>query len=91
MSGNLYSIIFTENLKKNLKTKPLPVCKVQEELDNSVLPLIGLEYLVEIVVPDGSLLYQCLLCNKKSSNLIMDHLICQGHYMRYLVSSLYIS
>lgn len=66
----------------------LKKCVIQSKLDSyKSKPLIGLEYLIELVMESGDPNYHCLLCNKQGvNNNIIIHLSSQVHYMKYLVS-----
>ncbi|XP_075238657.1 uncharacterized protein CG7065-like isoform X2 [Lycorma delicatula] len=64
-------------------------CIIQAKLDLfKGKPLIGLEYLIELIIDDNSEpTYCCLLCNKQGpNNNIMTHLSSQQHYLKYLQS-----
>ena len=65
------------------------VLQIQSVLDNyKMSPLIGLEYLVELVDSSKEPQYNCMLCNKKGDpRTVMTHLTSQNHRMSYIVSA----
>ncbi|XP_014254047.1 uncharacterized protein LOC106669237 isoform X2 [Cimex lectularius] len=64
------------------------VCQIQKTLDSfKAAPLIGLEYIVELVssTGEGEPRYACLLCEKRGDpRSVMLHLTSQNHYLKYI-------
>uniref|UniRef100_A0A1B6CB52 Uncharacterized protein n=3 Tax=Clastoptera arizonana TaxID=38151 RepID=A0A1B6CB52_9HEMI len=63
------------------------ICYIEEKLDSIKTPLIGVEYILEIVPssPLSSVKYYCLLCDIGGSDkMIISHLKNQSHSTNYL-------
>lgn len=63
--------------------------EILETLNSMRSPLLGLEFLAEVVGPDKEteVRYLCMLCDKKGTrSTVMQHLVCFNHRIRYLVS-----
>ncbi|XP_039300229.1 uncharacterized protein LOC120355670 [Nilaparvata lugens] len=66
-------------------------CKIQVQLDSfRSVPIIGLEYLIELTEAGDVQAYYCLLCDKQGiTNNILKHFTSVKHSLNYLVSHLY--
>ncbi|KAF6207576.1 hypothetical protein GE061_016023 [Apolygus lucorum] len=65
----------------------IETCHIQEAFDNYKGPLIGLEYIVELVnLEDKSEpRYICLLCEKRGDpRSVMVHVTSQNHFLKYI-------
>lgn len=63
------------------------VCQIQDTLDSHTGPLIGIEYIVELISTEeeGEPKYICLLCEKKGDpRSVMVHLTSHNHALRYI-------
>uniref|UniRef100_T1HY41 C2H2-type domain-containing protein n=1 Tax=Rhodnius prolixus TaxID=13249 RepID=T1HY41_RHOPR len=66
------------------------VCQIQSTFDEHPGPLIGLEYIVELVTSEeeSEPRYICLLCEKKGDpRSLMVHVTSQNHCLKYIVSN----
>lgn len=68
--------------------------EIQAKVDKcKTTPFIGLEYLLELTLPDDKEpTYLCVLCEKRGDpRTIMDHLKSYKHRLKYLVKSSFLT
>ncbi|RZF38233.1 hypothetical protein LSTR_LSTR005594 [Laodelphax striatellus] len=70
-------------MENEIQIKP---CKIQASLDSfRMVPLIGLEYLIELTDGRDAKAYNCLLCDKQGiSSNILKHFTSVKHSLNYL-------
>ena len=70
---------------------PLPAeAAIQQMVDDfKEAPLIGIEFIVEILVPNADPIYKCeLCCTTLTAKTVISDLISSAHRLKYLVSQL---
>lgn len=64
-----------------------PVAELQAKIDKCRMPMVGLEYLLELTLGDNKEPgYLCVLCEKRGDpRTIIDHITSYKHRLKYLV------
>lgn len=64
-----------------------PEAQIQSAINKFQKPLVGLEYVIELVDSKSrEPAYTCILCNKRGDpRNIMNHIVSQNHRMKFLV------
>ncbi|XP_067139116.1 ras-related protein RabX-like [Centruroides vittatus] len=71
----------SQNSKKSTKVSQ----KLKLYLEKISTPVIGLNYIIELQIPDSEPKYECSLCEAKGSGqMIVQHIVSNNHRLKYL-------
>ena len=94
----IYHVFYLENSESPKATTNSRLIELTDPGILSILlpkykaaPLVGLEYILEVLQPRGDPAYYCAMCNFKTGPVdIMYHLISAQHRLNYLVNTFFI-